>query len=284
MKAIFDYFDYRSFLRDFYSYKKSKYRYFSYRFFARAAGIKSPVFFKEVAEGKKNLSRSMIQKFCTALQFNEKEATYFKYLVLFDQAKTGKEKQEYYVVLRSLENTKNEKTLNADQYDYFSTWYNVVVRELVTLFDFKDDFKLLATSVYPPIKTGEAKASVKLLLKLGLIRRRPDGSYEQTDTAITIKSGVATLAVRQFNKTMAVHAAAAIEDFPKTERTILGITIGISPAMREIIDAEIAAFKDRIVTLVSRDNDSERVYQLNMQLFPVSRRPDRSTGKGVSGK
>jgi uncharacterized protein (TIGR02147 family) len=284
MRAIFEYFDYRSFLRDYYTYKKSKNRYFSYRFFARAAGIKSPVFFKEVAEGKKNLSRNMIRKFCTALQFNEKEATYFKYLVLFDQAKTGKEKQEYYVVLRSLENIKSEKALNANQYDYFSTWYNVVIRELITLFDFKDDFKLLAATVHPPIKTGEAKASVELLLKLGLIRKRSDGAYEQTDTAITVKSGVASLAVRQFNKTMAMHAAAAIEDFSKSDRTICGITIGISPAMREVIDAEITAFKDRIVTLVSRDNDSDRVYQLNLQLFPVSRKSEGSSGKGVSDK
>ena len=282
MKAIFEYFDYRSFLRDYYAYKKTKNRYFSYRFFARTAGIKSPVFFKEVAEGKKNLSRSMIQKFSTALQFNEKVATYFKYLVLFDQAKTAKEKQEHYTVLRSLENTKGEKTLDADQYDYFSTWYNIVLRELVTLFDFKNDFKLLAAAVHPPIKTQEAKASVKLLLKLGLIRKRSNGTYEQVDTAITAKSGVATLAIRQFNKTMAAHALAAIEHFSKTERTICGITIGISPEMHEIINAEIAAFKDRVVTLVSRDKNSERVYQLNMQLFPVSQKPDRSVGNGAA--
>ncbi|MBN1130450.1 MAG: TIGR02147 family protein, partial [Chitinispirillaceae bacterium] len=276
-------FDYRAFLRDYYTFKKTQNRYFSYRFFAHKAGIKSPVFFKEVAEGQKNLSRSMIEKFSAALQLSEKEATYFKYLVLFDQAKTGKEKQEHYVVLRSMENAKSEKALNADQYDYFSTWYNVVIRELVTLFDFKDNFELLATTVLPPIRTREAKASVELLLKLGLIKKKPDGGYEQTDTAITAESGVASLAIRQFNKAMATHAVAAIEDFPKTERSVSGITIGISPAMYDIINAEMAAFKDRIVTLVSRDEKCDRVYQFNMQLFPMSRKRDVSPGNGRAG-
>jgi uncharacterized protein (TIGR02147 family) len=281
MKAIFEYFDYRAFLRDYYAYKKSTNRHFSYRFFARKAGIKSPVFFNEVAQGKKNLSRTMIEKFCLALQFNGKEAAYFKYLVLFDQSKTGKEKQEHYAVLRSMENTKSEKALNADQYDYFSTWYNVVLRELVALFDFKDDFELLAATVLPPIKTREAKASVELLQKLGLIKKRADGTYEQADTAITAESGVASLAIRQLNKTMAMLAVAAIENLPKTERSIFGITVGVSPAMHGVINAEIAAFKDRIVTLVSRDEKSDRVYQLNMQLFPMSRKRDFSAGSGA---
>lgn len=282
MKAIFEYFDYRRFLQDYYTYKKNRNRYFSYRYFARAANIKSPVFFKEVAEGKKNLSRPMIEKFSTALQFGNREATYFKYLVLFNQAKTAKDKQEHYAILRSIEKTKSEKTLSSDQYDYFSNWYTLVIRELVTLYDFGDNFKLLAATVHPPIKPSEAKASVKLLLKLGLIKKRLDGFYEQTDTAITAKSGIASLAIRQCNKTMALHAAAAIEDFPKSDRTIFGITIGISQEMREIINAEIAAFKDRIVTLVSRDKTSDQVCQLNMQLFPVSRRCPSPAKEGVS--
>lgn len=282
MKAIFDYFDYRAFLRDYYTKNKSQNRYFSYRFFAQKAGIKSPVFFKEVAEGKKKLSPAMTEKFSSALHLNEKEATYFKYLVLFDQARNAKEKQDYYAVLRSMENIKSEKALDADQYDYFSTWYNVVIRELVTLFDFKDNYKLLASMVLPPIKTREAAASVELLLKLGLIKKQPDGTYVQADTAITAASGVATLAIRQFNKAMAQHAVDAIENLTKTERNISGITVGISQGMYDIINAEITAFKDRIVTLVSRDQHCERVYQLNMQFFPMSQKLDSSAGKGVS--
>jgi uncharacterized protein (TIGR02147 family) len=154
----------------------------------------------------------------------------------------------------------------------------------VTLFDFKDNFKLLAETVLPPIKTCEATASVELLLKLGLIKKRPDGTYVQVDTALTAESGVASLAIRKFNKEMAMHAVAAIENFIKTERTIFGITVGVSQEMYEIINAEIAAFKDRIVTLVSRDEKCERVYQLNMQFFPMSQRLDASAGKEISGQ
>lgn len=270
MKSIFEYIDYRAFLSDYYKNEKGRKKYFSYRTFARKAEIKSPVFYKEVADGRKDLSRSMIEKFSRALGFSEKEATFFKYLVLFDQAESANEKQEYYTNLRAMENMKSEKSLNADQYDYFSRWYTVVIRELLTLVDFNDDFALLARSLRPPIKTREAKAAVELLMKLDLVEKQADGRYAQTDTAITARSGIASLAIRHFNRTMAMHAVAAIDDLPKTERNIFGVTIGVSPVMYDIICAEMAAFKDRIVTLVGRDRQSSRVYQVNLQLFPVS--------------
>jgi hypothetical protein len=54
--------------------------------------------------------------------------------------------------------------------------------------------------------------------------------------------------------------------------------------------AEIQAFKDRVKAIVSRDEDSSRVYHLNLELFPGSedvaplrgRSLDRS-GTGTGG-
>jgi uncharacterized protein (TIGR02147 family) len=270
MRSIFEYIDYRKFLSDYYSFKKKTSRAFSYRYFSSKAGFASPVFLKLVIEGKRNLSRASIEKFCSALQLTKKESMYFKNLTLFDQAKTADEKQEHYAVLRSIENAVSEKSLEADQFDYFSNWYNVVIRELVTLFDFKDNCQLLGLSVTPPITTREAEKSVELLKRLHLIQKGPNGAYEQTDSAITTNGDIGLMAVRQFNKEMVLLAAKAIDKLSRDKRNISGITVGISSAMYQIICTEIAAFKDRIVSLVHRDEASSCVYQLNVQLFPVS--------------
>ena len=61
MNSIFSYIDYRKFLKDYYNSEKESKLYFSYRFFSQKAGIKSPVFLKEVYDGKKNLSRNMME-------------------------------------------------------------------------------------------------------------------------------------------------------------------------------------------------------------------------------
>jgi uncharacterized protein (TIGR02147 family) len=270
MRSVFEYIDYRKFLNDYYAFKKNTSRAFSYRYFSAKAGFASPVFLKLVIEGQRNLSRASIEKFCAALGLTKKESMYFKNLVLFEQAKTADEKQEHYAVLRSIENAVSEKALEADQYDYFSNWYNIVIRELVTLFNFKDNFVLLGQSVSPSVSAREAEKSVELLRRLHLIKKRADGSYEQTDSAITTNGDIGLMAVRQFNKEMVLLAAKTIDVVTRDKRNVSGITVGISPVMYKIICTEIAAFKDRIVSLVRRDEVSSSVYQLNIQLFPVS--------------
>jgi uncharacterized protein (TIGR02147 family) len=270
MRTIFEYIDYRKFLSDYYAFKKRTSRAFSYRFFSAKAGFASPVFLKLVIEGQRNMSRASIEKFCCALGLTKKESMYFKNLVLFEQAKTADEKQEHYAVLRSIENAVSEKMLEIDQYDYLSNWYTVVIRELVTMYNFRDNFELLGKCVMPPISASEAEKSVALLRRLKLIQRKTDGSYSQIDSAITTNGEVGLLAVRQFNREMVLLSAKAIDRIELEKRNISGVTIGISPAMYNIIIIEIAAFKDRIVSLVHQDEASSGVYQLNVSLFPVS--------------
>jgi uncharacterized protein (TIGR02147 family) len=270
MRSLFEYIDFRKYLADFYAFKKKNVRGFSYRYFSAKAGISSPVFLKLVIEGKRNLSRAGIEKFSAALQLTKKERMYFKNLVLFDQAKSADEKQEHYAVLRSIDNAVSEKALEADQYDYFGNWYNAVIRELAAMFDFKENYELLGRCVRPPITAREAEKSVELLMRLHLLKRRPDGTYEQADAALATSPDIGLLAVRQFNREMVLKAAAAVDELDREKRHVSGLTFTVSPAMYKMICTEISVFKDRIVSLVNRDDAGCGVYQLNVQLFPVS--------------
>ncbi|MBN1577444.1 MAG: TIGR02147 family protein [Chitinispirillaceae bacterium] len=270
MKPLFKYIDYRLFLEDFYCEKKKSTRFFSYRYFARKAGIKSPIFFKQVIEGKRNLTRRMIEQFIPALNLNRKEAIFFKNLVLFNQAKTAVEKQEYYSVMLSMMDYVNEHQLSADQYLYFEKWYTSVVRELICLYDFKDDYGLIARSVCPPITISDVRKTIHLLVRLKLIVRRKDGTYRQSAVAIVSSDTMVALARRSFNSQMLVMARNANETVSPDERNISGITMGISKACYEVLRTEIAAFKERVKVIVNQDERSSRVYQLNLQLFPLS--------------
>jgi len=271
MERIFDYIDYRSFLRDFYSVNKSEKKYFSYRYFSGRAGIKSPVFLKLVMDGKRNLTRNMVEKFATALKFNEKERVYFRNLVLFNQAQNSQEKQEHYLVLKSMAGMVKEHVIGSDLYDYYDKWYISVIRELICLRNFKDDFRKIASAVFPKIRPMQAKKALELLLRLGLVRKIGDGSYEQTQKAITTGSEVNSLAIRNFNRNMLLLAENSLDKVSRSNRHISGITVGISGQCYHVLTAEIEAFKERVVKIVNADEKSENVYQLNLQLFPLNR-------------
>jgi uncharacterized protein (TIGR02147 family) len=281
MKTIFEYIDYRKFLSSFYSTQKDHSRFFSYRYFAQKAKIHSPSFLKHVIDGKRNLTRPMIDNFCTGLGLTDKESRYFRNLVLFNQAKTSCEKQEYYTNLKAMFGAVKESVLNADQFDFFSTWYTPVIRELLCQFDFKDDYKEIAAMLIPPILPSEAKKAIKLLIHLKLVRRQPDGTYRQADSAIVADTEIMSMAMRSFSKAMIEHSRNAVEDIDWRIRHISGLTLGISPATYPVLAAEIEAFKDRVKLIVNRDKESSLVYQMNISLFPVSHDTGLIAGRKV---
>jgi len=270
MNAIFSYINYRLFLRDYYEENKRKSRFFSYRYFAQKANINSPNFLKQIIDAKRNLTPLTIDKFITALKLNDKEGSFFRHLVLFNQARSANEKQQHYVMLLSMMHTVKEHRLTALQHEYYNHWYVPVVREIVSLYDFKGDYRNLAAAVIPSITVREARYAVKLLKKLRMIKELPHGTYRQTRTAIVSDSSVARMAVRSFNREMLRKAENAIDEIPVEERQIYGVTVGVSKECYDVLSAEMAAFRDRVVSIVNSDRQSDRVYQLHLQLFPLS--------------
>ena len=270
MKSVYEFIDYRKFLEYYYAEKKKTSRHFSYRFFAQKTGINSPSFLKHVMDGKRNLTAPAIEKFGTALKLNKKEMVYFRHLVRFNQAKTSHEKQEHYAVLRSMSEAVKESVLKSSQFDYFDKWYTVVIRELICLYNFKGNYTLLAKAIQPAITASEAKKAVKLLLKLKLVKQKKNGTFVQSNKALVVDDTITSMAVRSFIETMLERAKSALHSFEKSERHISGVTLGISQATYEVLAAEIDAFKDRVKTIVNRDEHSSRVYQMNISLFPTS--------------
>ena len=274
MKSILAYIDYRRYLRDFYEEKKQTTRFFSTRYFAQKAGLSSASFLREVIDGKKNLGKKSVDKFILALGLTGKEARFFKHLVFFNQAVGADEKQDHYAVLLSLMNSVKEFQLTVLQLRVYNYWYVPVIRELACIMDFKDDFTLLANAVYPTITTSEAKSAVKLLVRLKMLRKLENGRYEQCSRAVQAKSELDAMAIMNFTRAMSEKAINALVTLPKDERNFSTVTCGMSRSCYELILAETSAFKDRVVAIINNDarTRTDRVYQFNFQIFPVSRK------------
>lgn len=270
MQPVFEFIDYRKYLAAYYEGKKLTFPHFSYRYFSQKLGINSPSFLKHVIDGRRNLTPRMVERFSKALDHTVRESRYFRNLVLFNQAKTSGEKQEHYNVLRTMTGFVKEEVLGTDQFDYFSEWYTPVIRELVCMHDFKNDYAKIASFVNPPVKTADVRNSIALLLRLKLIELNSDGTYRQCSTALVADGTVTSLAVRSFTRSMLQLSISALEQFDKPERHVSGLTMGISEEAYKLLVDEIEAFKDRVKIIVNHDNGGTRVYQMNIGMFPVS--------------
>lgn len=271
---VFDFTDYRKFLEDYYEQKKSTDSSFSYQLMSERAGLNKG-FVYNVIKGKRKLSKSNLLKICGAIGLNKTETDYFENLVGFNQAKSLNEKKHYFDKLNRYKYKDKTKTeiqlIRKDQYEFYSTWYHSAVRSIIDMYKFNGNYAWLARMVHPSISVKQAKHSVELLTKLGIIQKQKNGFYEISDKNITTGKEITGLAIQNFHSECADLSKKAIQDLPKDERNITGLTMGISQSTYSRICEKILKFQNQIAEIVNEDSCADRVYQLNFHFFPMSK-------------
>ena len=283
MPSIFAYSDYRAFMRDAFAEKKASSR-FSWREFAKRAGYSSPVFLKLVSEEKSSLSTEGIERVGLALGLTDKEQAFFRLLVEFTHETNNAKKQRLFKEMRRIALLCKSSVLEANQYDYYKEWYHSVIRELAPNVsrELGSNVSLeneIAQLLVPKVPVATVKASLALLVKLGLLEKNSNGKYIQTEKHLTTGDNISSMAVRKHHENMAVLALAALESAPKEERDVSGITMGLSEAGFEALKAELANFRRKVKEIVKEsESEEESVYRLNLQLFPLSKKAQNLIG------
>ncbi len=267
---IYSYSDFRTYLKDFYESRKAHSPNFSFRYLAQKAGINSSSFYKHIFDGSRNLTKSTILKTCHALKLDDLEAEYFEVLVFFCQAKTLKEKNQFFKKLITLQQARNIKKIEINNYAYFEKWHHCVVRELVTMLNFPEDYEKLGKMVSPAISARDAKDSVKLLLELGFLKRR-DGILIQNEPLIATGPSIHSVEVIRFQIAMLQLAIQSFENINVKNRYTSSTTFSISQTNFNAFVKKIRSMKSSLMELARIDNSPEQVYQLNLNLFPVSK-------------
>ncbi len=266
---IFNYTDYRVFLRDWYGDKKKNQPGFSYRSFARAAGFQSPNFGKLVMDGGRNLTRKSIGPFMKGLRLNKQEREFFRHLVSYTQAKTQETKNRFYEqMLRTRQFTKL-KPLEKKQYEFMSTWYHPVVREFVISPHFDGTPESIAAHLQPPITVGQARQSLRLLERLGLIRRTHKGKWEQSDAAITTGAELKSRALVKYHQGLLELAQKQLTAVPGEKRDVSSLTMGVQDDQVPILKEKIRAFRRELAEFLAGNIAPKRIYLLNIQFLPV---------------
>jgi uncharacterized protein (TIGR02147 family) len=269
MVAIFEYTDYRLYLRDIFDEKKRQNPAFSHRALARKLGLATSNYVMLIMQGKRNLNADLRFKMSEVFRHNQKETEYFEEMVNFAHAKTDAEKNLHLTRMISMRKLLKIKVLDDSQYEYVSTWYNPVIRELVTQGVWSGDYEVLAKSVRPSITAAQAKKSVELLKNCGLITLQ-NGRYVQSSPIVSFKKSVVSVAITNFHREMCKRALEALDCDDRESRDMTGCTLHISKKTYDLVRQELTKCRSRLLELAQEDVDAEKVYHLNLHLFPVS--------------
>lgn len=272
MIKIFDYQDYREYLQAYYDEQKATLKSFSYRSFSKKANINTSSFLYHVIEGKKNLTKSSIVKVSGAIGHTKDEADYFEHLVFFNQSKTIQEKTYYYSKIIESKRPLDIENVEKSRFEFYNEWYHSVIRELVCFVDFQGDFISLGKMLIPQINEKDVKNSLALLESLGFIEKDEFGKYRQTKVIINTKpSPIEVLIVQKFQIKMAELAVKAYDSASLHERMGTSTTFSISEKTYDLIKMRAREFQRDIMEIAKIESEQDRVYQMTLNIFPVSR-------------
>lgn len=280
---VFEYRDYRAFLRDVYSSRKQTEYGFSYRAFAKRAGLSAPNYLKLVAEGQRNLTGEMAGRFAAALGLEGEAAGYFCDLVAFNQASSAPERERCYQRLQSYRRYRNTFRLDAAHAAYHSEWYIPAIRELAACQGFREDPKWIARRLRPSITARQAQQALGVLEQLGLLVRDAAGQLVQHHPVLStgddqpLGHHIAT-----FHRTMLQRAAEALDGVPREEREIAALTLGLDEARFREFKQRLYELRQELLQLASSSSERpDRVVQINFQMFPLSHCDGGESGDSV---
>lgn len=268
--SIYSYINYRKLLRDLYQHRKSENPRFSYRVISSKLGLKSSAHFPNILKGKKKVSTKILPKFAGIFHFDKIESEYFKLLVLFNQAKVFAEKKDLLEKLTFLMHSK-VKLVATHQYEYYEKWHYNAIRSLLGIFQLKNNYKQLAAQLIPSITTEEAKDAIMVLEHLGFIKRDKDTYFKPTEQLISTGDEFVSVAINNFHHMALDMAKKSIEGFPRDERELSTLTLGISGDTYKNMLKEMKKFRRKLLEMARTDMKSDRVYQISFQIFPLTK-------------
>ncbi len=279
LPVLSEYMDYRLFLADFYQAKKqltkSAIRSYSYAIFSAAADIKSPNYLKMIIENKRNLSLDMVAKFAKACAFNKAQSDEFRLLVVFNQAEDPADRN---YALKQLSEYRVEQKLKHGELDRkvfekVPNWIGWIIYAMVDQQGVVFEVAQLKELLRGKASDIEINEALENLISSGelvcdaetkkITKGKPTEAPQEIPAALVRKLQM---------QLMYLGLESLYQDAP-SEREFGALTLSLTEKEFEDIKFKLrqlrkSLHKDNSIARMS--TKGERVYQLNLQLFPVS--------------
>jgi len=275
--SVYDFLDYRQFLRAWYEAEKARLPAFSYRYFARKAGFASPNFLKLVIEGERNLSEDSINRFVEVLKLLDHEETFFRDLVAWNQARNIAEKNLLFERVIASKRFHEWRKLDASRLEYLRHWYFPAIRELAAHPDFEATPDWIGPRLVTRISREEILRALKVLEEMGVLERDADGKLHRGERTLStgpeVRGEEAKLVAKTFLREMMEQASNSLDSVPAELREVAAITVAIRPETIPELKERIRRFRYEMLERCDQDDGATEVYQLNLQFFPLTRKP-----------
>lgn len=272
------YLDYREYLQACYLYLKQEVPGTSYVSFSENLGFSKTNVLFLIIKGKRPLSNKAAEKIIAGLELTGVEKQYFRTLVHHANASTLAEKDELFRKLVTVKSQSVTSPMTRSQLDFFNEWYHVAIYELINAVDFQSNSQWIAKHLQPNIRPEQARKSLQLLQSLDLIVWDAEKKrFLPTKTRVSTGDEIASVAVIRYHQQLLDLAKNSLTTMNEHERDISAISFAVPSYMIEEIKEEIRIFRKKILSLTEQERRPDTVYQMAIQLFPVTKTKPSNT-------
>lgn len=270
LPSLFDYTDYRLFLRDqLAALARRDGARGSLRAIARRMGLQTPSLLSMVASGKRHLPDDKLTACAEALQLDAARREYFELLFLLERSRSEADRKRIDQKIRICFSSGLFKPLLDEGNQYARYWYLPVLREATALSGFahmaKDRAKL-AQSIGVPL--AEVEAGFRLLLKLGLLAESASGELVRAEPSVHNFGRTNAFTLLNYNlKILEQSMKAAVKS--SRERYFESLTVAIPEDLFAEFKQLIKRFFRELDVRAEGTVGRTRVVQVSLQMFNV---------------
>lgn len=269
---VFEYTDYRSYLKDHYHSKKQKHSGWSLETWARRLGLKSKSTLAMILKGQRHPGRPVVSSLIRYFEFTNDEAEYFSDLVEWVKCKDGGNLSTI-LQERLAQKRKSQKFefIDLDEFSLISQWFFPVIRELFHVKQFQMDPHWISHQLNSQLSVYEVEQALRLLERVGIVERLARGKYRLMQRHLVTPSDISSEAIKRFHLQILERAKESVRSVPVDEREISGSTFVVRqedlPKAKKMLKSLMEKFADGVESI-----GGDRVYHLEVCFFPLTRK------------
>lgn len=270
---VFDYLDYKPYLKDLYLATKAEEDGYTYIKFSKDLGLTETNVSSHIINNRRPLTSDGALKVVKAIGLTKQDRKYFLALVDYINEDDSTKRDKMFHDLFSIKQSNLPEVLQ-EQMTYFSKWYFPVIGELARVEGFQCDYQWVKKNLWPRLTPKEFDASIEFLEKVRILSKDENGSKQRTDLDFSPGQATKNISVKKYHQQMLKLADQGLTNVEESKRHYSAMTIVLGEEEASELNELILEFQRKVAELESQSQKRESVYQINLQLFPLGKGND----------
>jgi len=273
---LLDYLDYREYLKVLLDDARTDKPWFSLRYLGGKLDLDAGNLVK-VLQKERHLPERCVSLLESEIGLTAQEGKYLALLVEFGKASRPAKAREVYERILDLKFVR-PNVVGTTQYAYYRDWKPTAVLALLHLGSFRGGETEIASYLEPAVSATETLEVLQLLQSLGLARKEKGNRWFPKESLLTSGDGWKDLAIREYQRQTILLSQRALERIPPQDRDISTLTVTLGKEDLAKVQELAKEFRRAVLQIANQTPSPDQVYQLNLQLFPLSRRVTKAGG------